>query len=100
MGYKFFAEAKRLWELELTAEATLTTIQAGQIFNMVYCMHSMDKLGMTYGIQAVGMAEKLKLFGPTFPFKSERKRISYGFTAWCIYSALKYGLRNSLYYFH
>ncbi|KAF2096473.1 nitrate assimilation regulatory protein nirA [Rhizodiscina lignyota] len=88
LGYRFFAEAKRLWEMERMEETCLTTIQAASMINIMYIMYSMDKLGMTYGVQAVAMANKLGLFGPTTQFKSKRKRISYGFTAWCLFYSL------------
>ncbi|RFN54941.1 zn(2)-c6 fungal-type DNA-binding domain protein [Fusarium flagelliforme] len=66
LGYKFFAEAKRLWELELMEKSSITTVQAAMIFHIMYNIYSMDKLGMTYGVQAVAMAKDLKLFDPSY----------------------------------
>ncbi|KAL6808365.1 nitrate assimilation regulatory protein nirA [Trichoderma camerunense] len=66
LGYRFFAEARRLWELEAGQKSSITTVQAGMVINIMYNMYSMDKIGMTYGVQAIAMAHDLKLFeGPT-----------------------------------
>jgi hypothetical protein len=51
-------------------------------------MYSMDKLGMTYAVQAVAMARDLGIFGQVTQPRSKRKRHAYGFTAWSMYSWL------------
>ncbi|KAH9903958.1 nitrate assimilation regulatory protein nirA [Xylariomycetidae sp. FL2044] len=83
LGYKFFTEARRLWEMERTE--SITTIQAAMITNILYNMYSMDKLGMTYALQAVSMAYSLGLFSSTAHIKNPRRRHAYEFTSWCIY---------------
>jgi hypothetical protein len=86
LGYKFLAEAKRLWETERMQNKFLTTLQATLIINLIYNSDSMDQLGITYAIKAIAMAHELKIFGPLTSVKSERRRQSYSFTAWCLYS--------------
>lgn len=88
--YRFLAEAKRLWELETSRGPRLTTIQSGALLNIIYNMQSMDKLGMTYTLQAVAMAHSLKLFDELNPALSERTRTSYSFTAWSLYNWTRY----------
>ncbi|KAJ4865698.1 fungal zn(2)-Cys(6) binuclear cluster domain-containing protein [Trichoderma breve] len=84
LGYRFFAEARRLWELEAGQKSSITTVQAGMVINIIYNMYSMDKIGMTYDVQAIAMAHDLKLFdGPTS--KNRRKQRGYDFTAWSIF---------------
>ncbi|SCO92559.1 uncharacterized protein FRV6_16687 [Fusarium oxysporum] len=85
LGYKFFAEAKRLWELELMEKSSITTVQAAAIINIIYNMYSMDKLGTTYGVQAIAMAKDLKIFDPSCRPKSKSRQHVYDFTAWCLY---------------
>ncbi|OAQ69979.1 nitrate assimilation regulatory protein nirA [Pochonia chlamydosporia 170] len=86
LGYKFFAEAKRLWELEQNQGSRLTTIQSAALMNIVYNMQSMDKLGMTYTVQAIAMAQDLGIFNAPDPSFSKRKQVSYGFTAWSLFN--------------
>ncbi|KAH0531151.1 hypothetical protein TsFJ059_000019 [Trichoderma semiorbis] len=58
--------------------------RAGMVINIMYNMYSMDKIGMTYGVQAIPMVHDLKLFdGPTS--KNQRKQRGYDFTAWSIF---------------
>lgn len=85
LGYKFLAEAKRLWEMEQLENKSLTTLQAALVINLIYVGNSMNKLGITYAIQAVAMAHELEIFGPLTNVKSQRRRQSYSFTAWCLY---------------
>ncbi|CAI6338004.1 unnamed protein product [Periconia digitata] len=88
LSYKFFAEARRLWDEERYRKSRITTVQAGLVMNILYNMYSMDKLGMTYAVQAVSIAHDLNIFGDTSSLRSARKQHAYGFTAWCIYSWL------------
>jgi hypothetical protein len=55
------AEAKRLWELEV-GQSKLTTIQAGILMNILYDLSSLDKIGVPYQFQAIGMAKEINLF--------------------------------------
>lgn len=85
LGYRFLAEAKRLWELEQTAGASLTTLQASLVINLLLNMCGLDKLGRTYAIRAVAMADELSIFTPSTRSEDKRWRESSGFTAWCLY---------------
>jgi hypothetical protein len=85
LGYKFLAEAKRLWEMEQFGPKSLTTLQAALVINVSYNSDSMDKLGVTYTVQAMAMAEELDIFGSLATVTNGRMRQSYTFTAWCLY---------------
>lgn len=85
LGYRFLAEAKRLWELELGTKKSLPTLQAALLINILFDMHVMDKIGRWYVIQAVGIAHELGLFGPSEQTKASTGRNSYDFTRWCLY---------------
>lgn len=85
LGYKFLAEAKRLWEMEQFQPKSLTTLQATLIINIVINSDSMDKLGLSYSEKAIAMAEELDIFGPLTTVTSERVRQAYTLTSWCLY---------------
>ncbi|KAH8666968.1 hypothetical protein BX600DRAFT_511851 [Xylariales sp. PMI_506] len=85
LEYQFLAEAKRLWELE-TAEARITTIQAGILLNVFYNLSGLDVIGQTYRIQAIELAHKLQLFDGPSPGQSDRISKGSAFTAWALYS--------------
>lgn len=86
LGYRFTGEAKRLWELERSAQASLPTVQAGALINILYNSDSLDKIGRTFTVQSVAMAYGLKLFGPTLASRTRKGRNSYDVTAWCLFS--------------
>ena len=58
LRYQFLAEARRLWELE-TGKCKLTTIHAALLFNAIYNINAMDKIGWAYTLQGVAIAHKL-----------------------------------------
>lgn len=82
MGYKFLAEAKRLWELE-DGRNRLTTVQAAMLLHVVYCFNGMDKVGISYLVQATAMAHDMQLFEEQG--MKRRTEIARGFTAWSLY---------------
>jgi hypothetical protein len=96
LGYKFFAEAKRLWEMEQIQPKCVTTLQAAIIINLILSADSMDKLGMSYSVQAMAIAEGLEIFGPLTSVKTERERQAYGFAAWSLYFLTRYALPGAL----
>ncbi|KAF3003189.1 hypothetical protein E8E13_009462 [Curvularia kusanoi] len=63
LGYRFLAEAKRLWELDSAgssnANRRLTSVQAAFIINIVLNLHGLDKIGDIYGRQGRGIAEDI-----------------------------------------
>ena len=83
-GYKFFAEAKRLWEVERMEEASLTTLRSAIVISILYNMYSMDNVVMTYSVQPVTMAKELNLFG-TPAVTDSRMRNAHDHTAWCLF---------------
>ncbi|KAK4450362.1 nitrate assimilation regulatory protein nirA [Podospora aff. communis PSN243] len=86
LGYRFFAETKRLFEMEINDEnRSITLLQAGNIINILLNMDSMDKLGMTYNIHCVSIAYDLGLYKtPSQPRSKLRQRV-YDYTAWNLY---------------
>ncbi|KAF2101250.1 hypothetical protein NA57DRAFT_53225 [Rhizodiscina lignyota] len=71
LPYKFLAEAKRLWELNQGTNE-LTAIQAAIIINFLYDASGMDRVGLSYGIQAIAMAHDLGIFEDS-PYKKQEK---------------------------
>jgi hypothetical protein len=96
LGYKFLAEAKRLWEMEQIQPKCLTTLQAAIIINVIVSADSMDKLGMSYSVQAIAIAEELEIFGPLTSVKSERERQGCVFSAWALFFLIGYALPGAL----
>lgn len=84
LGYQFLVEAKRLLELEL-GESKLTSIQAALVMNIVYNVNALDKIGSTYLVQAISMANKLQLFSETIELKDRKMQMAMAFTAWGLY---------------
>ena len=80
--YRFFAETKRLWELE-TGESKLTTCQAALVMNSVYNMDGLDQIGNVYMVQAAKIAYNLDLFGAQGRGEMD---VAKQFTAWCLFS--------------
>lgn len=82
LGYRFLAEAKRLWELE-SGKCKLTTLHAAMVLHVIYTMNGMDQVGISYLLQSVQLAQHLKLFAPE---QTEgRTKTSRVFTAWALY---------------
>ncbi|KAI9163566.1 nitrate assimilation regulatory protein nira [Paramyrothecium foliicola] len=81
ISYQFFAETKRLWELERLREPSLTTLQAALVMTLILNMGGLDKLGMTYLIQAAAMAHNLQLFDSSNTVRDIEVRNSRDFTA-------------------
>lgn len=50
-----------MWEM-VAEKASLTTIQAGYLITAVYNVNGLDKLGRSYTIQSISMAERFGLF--------------------------------------
>lgn len=92
LGYKFLAEAKRIWEVEMHNDGSITTVQAALIINLIYNLYAMDKVGMSYGIAAVQLADQLNLFAAhdDSPSMSEVQRHGYTYTAWSIFFWFRY----------
>ncbi|KAM0250878.1 hypothetical protein ACHAQJ_008456 [Trichoderma viride] len=90
LGYRFAAEAKRLWELECT-EPRIPTIQAGIIFNVFYNLCGLDTIGQAYRIQAIALAHQMRLFdgpvnGQSVNARIDRFEKGKAFAAWTLFS--------------
>ncbi|KAM0335520.1 hypothetical protein ACHAQA_000568 [Verticillium albo-atrum] len=86
LGYRFLAEAKRLWELEKNCPTAITTVQAGAVICVICNLHGIDKVGSAYLIQAIALATDLGLFTEDFASKSRKQRNAYAVTAWSLFS--------------
>jgi hypothetical protein len=85
LGYKFFAETKRLWELEQYKESSSTTIQAALLLYTIHILLGLDKVAVTYLAQAISMAQKLNLFDRPSPHLSLQEQRSAAITAWSVF---------------
>ncbi|KAF1961750.1 hypothetical protein CC80DRAFT_589258 [Byssothecium circinans] len=85
LGYKFFAEARRLWELEKRRKKSLTTVQAVIIFNGLSNVNCVDKIGLAYKDRAVNMIHELGLHEAAIQSQGKGGRDSRAFTLWAIY---------------
>ncbi|OAA35696.1 Zn(2)-C6 fungal-type DNA-binding domain protein [Metarhizium rileyi] len=85
LGYRFLAEAKRLWEYEKDNDA-LTTLQAALVLHIIYSGSGADKIGFAYTVQACAIAHRLDLYNPNCIVKSTRLRDARNYTAWALYS--------------
>lgn len=86
LGYRFLAEAKRLWEMEDHESSKLTTVQAAIILNAVSLTDATDKIGKAFFVQAVAMAKDLKLLTtPDEEIPDQTMRKARAVTAWCLY---------------
>ncbi|EUC50478.1 hypothetical protein COCMIDRAFT_32300 [Bipolaris oryzae ATCC 44560] len=88
LGYRFFAEARRIWEMLAVSgkNRNLASVQAAMIINSVYNIYGLDKLGSAYGLRGLAIARELKLFDGNARVKSERKRNARNFSAWCLFN--------------
>ncbi|TDZ22302.1 Nitrogen assimilation transcription factor nirA [Colletotrichum orbiculare MAFF 240422] len=83
--YRFFAEAKRLWELE-SSRARITTVQAGILFSVFHNLCGLDDIGQPYRIQGVVLAQELGLLKPSSCNVMGAKRDGWAYTAWALYN--------------
>ncbi|EMD69258.1 hypothetical protein COCSADRAFT_130800 [Bipolaris sorokiniana ND90Pr] len=88
LGYRFFAEARRIWEMLSVSgkNRNLASVQAAIIINSVYNIYGLDNLGSAYGLKGLAIARDLKLFSGNAGVKSERKRKARNFSAWCLFN--------------
>lgn len=94
LGYRFLAEALRLFELE-EATPTITTVQAAAIINLAYNLNGIDELGWVYAKKSLQLAQKVSLFSSN-PDESAEWQVVAGMTAWCLFNWQSYVLRNDL----
>jgi hypothetical protein len=68
----------------------LASVQAATILNIVYNVCALDKIGNVYGLQALAIAQDLRLFNGNAHVKSERVRNARNFTAWALFNMDRY----------
>ncbi|KAK1760212.1 hypothetical protein QBC47DRAFT_289520 [Echria macrotheca] len=84
LGYRFIAEARRLWEIE-QGVSKLTTIQAGLVINVIYNICGVDRVGWSYTERAAAMARDLGLLQGLYR-GSARLCDAGNFTAWALFN--------------
>ena len=88
LGYRFLAEAKRLWELK-DGELRLTTIQAGCLISATMTDFGHGTPGYAYTTEVLNMAVRMGLFSTSAP-RSEDVNFEHAkaFTAWGLFTWL------------
>ncbi|PVH93022.1 hypothetical protein DM02DRAFT_697757 [Periconia macrospinosa] len=88
LSYRFLAEAKRIWEMQIISRKYrhLASVQAAWIMNLLLNLHGLDKVGDTYGLKGLAIAQELRLFDNNTRISSKRVRNARNFTAWCLFS--------------
>jgi hypothetical protein len=82
LTYRFLAEAKRLWELELEdEEPKLTTVHAGCLIKATMDVIGHDKPGIAYTIKVVRLAQEIGMFRAPMNH-DQRLNDAIAFTAW------------------
>ncbi|KAJ6286265.1 hypothetical protein J3E71DRAFT_359029 [Bipolaris maydis] len=82
LTYKFLAEARRLWDLELTGKPQIITIQAALALSMTYAFNSLDELSTFFLKQAITMGHHMHLFDASNPEEDPKMAEARLFTAW------------------
>lgn len=80
------AEARRLWDLELSEKPRITTIQAALIMSYTTTNNSLDKIDTVYLDQATEMSKSLRLFGEDKYGKDTKTGKARLYTAWAVFS--------------
>ncbi|KAJ6200931.1 hypothetical protein J3E72DRAFT_183420, partial [Bipolaris maydis] len=86
LTYKFLAEARRLWDLELTGKPQIITIQAALALSMTYAFNSLDELSTFFLKQAITMGDHMHLFDASNPEEDPKMAEARLFTAWKVFS--------------
>ncbi|KAF4963074.1 hypothetical protein FSARC_8876 [Fusarium sarcochroum] len=76
LEHLFVAEARRLWDLE-AGKNNLTTVQAGPLLYLALAACGMDRIGRSYLLQSVIIAERLDIFN-----HRHEKRVDGSFNQW------------------
>ncbi|KAI0381668.1 hypothetical protein F5Y04DRAFT_288489 [Hypomontagnella monticulosa] len=84
LGYRFLAEARRLFELE-QANPTITTVQAAAIINLTCNLNGTDEISWVYTHKSLEMAQSISLFSSR-PDESKEWQVAAGTTAWCLFN--------------
>ena len=82
LGYRFFAEAKRLWEVEICHKPSLLTVQAAAILHMLYSQFGMDKINHTFCTHSLRILFDHGYLEPIIIGETYRSRRSRGLVSW------------------
>jgi hypothetical protein len=90
MGYRFMAEAKRLWELR-SRSCTIVKAQAATLLSMVYFHNGLDQIGHPYLREAVSLARELGIFDAATvqgdrDMNNARLVTAWGIFGWTVYA--------------
>ncbi|KAF3003580.1 hypothetical protein E8E13_006619 [Curvularia kusanoi] len=87
LTYRFTAEAKRLWDIEITSgRKRITTVQASQILSVIMDFDGIKSLGRVYTEQGLAMARGLGLFEASPSQVRDNMGKTRIWTAWSLYS--------------
>ena len=86
LTYKFLAEARRLWDLEMKGKPRVTVIQAALVLSLTYVFNSLDGLSTFFLEQAITMGERMHLFEANNCEQDPKMAKARLFTAWKIFS--------------
>lgn len=98
LSYKFSAEARRLWEIEitddtkLTDETKLTTIQATLLIGYEDAHNGHDKIGYSFASRVATLCSETGLFEAAVHarVKSQKMRDARLYTAWAAFCWARY----------
>ncbi|KAI1506222.1 hypothetical protein F5X99DRAFT_426278 [Biscogniauxia marginata] len=83
-GYRFLAEARRLYDLE-KAHPTITTVQAAAIIHLEYYINGIEEVGWAYLRESIDMARRLEIF-KFDPTKNREFQLVAATTAWGLFN--------------
>ncbi|OTA97230.1 hypothetical protein M434DRAFT_387002 [Hypoxylon sp. CO27-5] len=84
LGYRFLAEARRLFDLD-QARPTVTTVQAAAIISLVCIHNGIDEISWFYAYKSLEIAQNMSLFSPGLNEDKEWQIVA-GTTAWCLFN--------------
>ena len=110
IGYRFLAEAKRLFELDAELERPLAfpgdpdwerkdreweqrrlaTIHAALVLNMVHDLNGSDKIGWRFTLRALEMAHEIGLFEAPLEHRDAETQHAMAYTAWALFVWQRY----------
>ncbi|KAI5928338.1 hypothetical protein F4810DRAFT_719950 [Camillea tinctor] len=84
LGYRFLAEALRLYDLE-RSNPTITTVQATALIHLEYFINGVDELGRPYLKDSIEMACRLGIFNPNI-YRDQEWQSVVEVTAWGLFN--------------
>jgi len=83
LGYRFLAEARRLWDIEFLATTpTLPSFQGGILLYLLYMLYGMDKIAFSFRQELYRCIRTLNLDARMIPGENYRYRRSRGVSVW------------------